>query len=65
MTNLIIFGQVEIDNGIVKLTLMNPSGLITSIGYKGVDNVLEYRNAEGRRGLVQPLPNVKIHEKYS
>ncbi|KAL1566779.1 rhamnogalacturonan endolyase [Salvia divinorum] len=42
--------HVEIDNGIVKLTLMNPSGLITSIGYKGVDNILEYRNTEGRRG---------------
>ncbi|XP_057807279.1 probable rhamnogalacturonate lyase B isoform X2 [Salvia miltiorrhiza] len=42
--------HVEIDNGIVRLTLMNPAGLITSLGYKGVSNILEYRNREGRRG---------------
>ncbi|KAG6401146.1 hypothetical protein SASPL_137991 [Salvia splendens] len=44
--------RVEIDNGIVKLTLMNPGGLITSVGYNGVDNILEYSLTEDRRGLV-------------
>ncbi|KAG6400828.1 hypothetical protein SASPL_137672 [Salvia splendens] len=42
--------HVEIDNGIVKLTLMNPGGLITSVGYNGVDNILEYSLTEDRRG---------------
>ncbi|KAH6837516.1 Rhamnogalacturonate lyase family protein [Perilla frutescens var. hirtella] len=41
---------VEIDNGIVKLTLLKPAGLMSSLGYKGVSNILEYRNAEERRG---------------
>ncbi|KAH6837611.1 Rhamnogalacturonate lyase family protein [Perilla frutescens var. hirtella] len=42
--------HVEIDNGIVKLTLLKPAGLMSSLGYKGVSNILEYRNAEERRG---------------
>lgn len=42
--------HVEIDNGIVKIALSKPAGLITSLGYKGVNNILEYRNKEERRG---------------
>lgn len=42
--------QVEIYNGIVRITLMNPSGMISSIGDGRTANVLEYRNKEARRG---------------
>ncbi|KAL8550183.1 hypothetical protein ACS0TY_008856 [Phlomoides rotata] len=42
--------HVEIDNGFVKLTLLNPKGKISSVGYKGIDNILEYRNKETQRG---------------
>ncbi|XP_047965171.1 rhamnogalacturonate lyase B-like [Salvia hispanica] len=42
--------HVEIDNGIVKITLSNPTGMITSLGYKNITNILEYRFVEGRRG---------------
>ncbi|GER47099.1 rhamnogalacturonate lyase family protein [Striga asiatica] len=42
--------HVEIDNGIVKLTLLKPSGFITGVGYRGIKNILEYKNAEDRRG---------------
>ncbi|KAG6387600.1 hypothetical protein SASPL_152792 [Salvia splendens] len=40
--------HVEIENGIVKITLSNPTGMITSLGYKNITNVLEYRLVEGR-----------------
>ncbi|GFP94449.1 rhamnogalacturonate lyase [Phtheirospermum japonicum] len=42
--------HVEMDNGIVKLTLLQPSGYISGIGYKEIDNVLEYQNKENQRG---------------
>ncbi|XP_057807277.1 probable rhamnogalacturonate lyase B [Salvia miltiorrhiza] len=42
--------HVEIDNGIVKITLSNPGGMITSVGYKKTTNILQYRFKEGRRG---------------
>ncbi|XP_073275004.1 uncharacterized protein [Primulina huaijiensis] len=42
--------HVEMNNGIVKLQLSNPSGLITGVGYGGIENVLEYRYKETRRG---------------
>ncbi|KAL1540765.1 rhamnogalacturonan endolyase [Salvia divinorum] len=42
--------HVEIDNGIVRITLSNPGGMITSLGYKSITNVLEYHLEEGRRG---------------
>ncbi|KAL0396467.1 UNVERIFIED_CONTAM: hypothetical protein Scaly_0095100 [Sesamum calycinum] len=46
----VLDNHVEIDNGIVKLTLLKPSGMITSVGYKGINNVLEYRFKETQRG---------------
>ncbi|CAA0821037.1 Rhamnogalacturonate lyase family protein, partial [Striga hermonthica] len=42
--------HVEMDNGIVKLTLLKPSGFITGVSYRGIENILEYKNAEDRRG---------------
>ncbi|KAL0381701.1 UNVERIFIED_CONTAM: hypothetical protein Sangu_0234400 [Sesamum angustifolium] len=46
----VLDNHVEIDNGIVKLTLLKPSGMITGVGYKGINNVLEYRFKETQRG---------------
>ncbi|KAL2521810.1 Rhamnogalacturonate lyase family protein [Forsythia ovata] len=42
--------HVMLDNGIVKLTLLSPNGLIAGIQYKGVENVLDYHLREPRRG---------------
>ncbi|GER26213.1 rhamnogalacturonate lyase family protein, partial [Striga asiatica] len=42
--------HVVMDNGIVKLELTKPSGLISGISYGGVNNVLEYKNKETQRG---------------
>ncbi|XP_051132850.1 probable rhamnogalacturonate lyase B [Andrographis paniculata] len=43
--------NVDIDNGIVKLILTRPGGLIAAIEYKGIiDNVLEKRYHQNRRG---------------
>ncbi|KAL7143867.1 hypothetical protein ABFS83_08G220400 [Erythranthe nasuta] len=42
--------HVDIDNGIVKLTLTKPTGLMAGLAYKGVKNILERRNKETQRG---------------
>lgn len=42
-----------IDNGIVKVTLSNPGGLVTGIEYNGIDNLLEYQNDESNRGYMK------------
>ncbi|EFJ05307.1 hypothetical protein SELMODRAFT_137340 [Selaginella moellendorffii] len=42
--------QIVLDNGIVRITLTSPGGLITSISYGGIDNLLEVANAETNRG---------------
>lgn len=38
------------DNGIVKLTLTSPQGLIAGLSYEGVNNILDWRNRETYRG---------------
>ncbi|KAG9440126.1 hypothetical protein H6P81_020291 [Aristolochia fimbriata] len=50
--------HVEIDNGIVKLTLSRPDGMVTGISYKGLDNLLEVRNREINRGYWDIVWNV-------
>ncbi|KAK4274200.1 hypothetical protein QN277_017463 [Acacia crassicarpa] len=42
--------HVVVENGIVKVTLSNPEGIVTGIEYNGVDNLLEYLNEESNRG---------------
>ncbi|KAG1361069.1 putative rhamnogalacturonate lyase B [Cocos nucifera] len=41
---------VIIDNGILRLTLSNPGGIVTGVQYNGVDNLLEVANKEDNRG---------------
>ncbi|XWS45038.1 hypothetical protein CRYUN_Cryun15aG0102000 [Craigia yunnanensis] len=42
--------KVVIDNGLVEVTIENPSGYLTGIKYKGVDNVLESRHDNDNKG---------------
>ncbi|XP_047973030.1 rhamnogalacturonate lyase B-like isoform X2 [Salvia hispanica] len=42
--------HVHLDNGIVKLTLVKPSGTIAKVGYQEVENILDNRHTETRRG---------------
>ncbi|GER34521.1 rhamnogalacturonate lyase [Striga asiatica] len=46
----ILHHHVVMDNGIVNLKLTKPTGLISGIAYRGVKNVLEYKNKETKRG---------------
>ena len=39
-----------IDNGLVEVTIENPSGYLTGIKYKGLDNVLESSNHNSNKG---------------
>ncbi|KAI0514082.1 hypothetical protein KFK09_010116 [Dendrobium nobile] len=41
---------VVIDNGIMKLTLSKPEGIVTGVQYNGVDNLMEILNKEDNRG---------------
>lgn len=43
---IIIIIQVDIDNGIVQITLTNPGGLLKGIKYGGIDNLLELHNQD-------------------
>ncbi|VVA90661.1 unnamed protein product [Arabis nemorensis] len=50
------------DNGILQLTLSNPSGFVTGIRYNGIENVLAYTGGENDRGywdLVWNFPGKK------
>ncbi|KAJ1393114.1 Rhamnogalacturonate lyase [Sesbania bispinosa] len=54
--------HVMMDNGILKVTLSNPDGIVTGIQYKGIDNLLEVLNQESNRGywdLVWGSPGTK------
>ncbi|XP_058780720.1 probable rhamnogalacturonate lyase B [Vicia villosa] len=42
--------HVVMDNGILKVTLSNPDGIVTGIEYNGIDNLLEVLNDESNRG---------------
>ncbi|KAG9440118.1 hypothetical protein H6P81_020283 [Aristolochia fimbriata] len=59
--HLRILGRhVEIDNGIVTLTLLNPEGSVTRIRYNGIDNLMQLNARETNRGywdLVWNDPN--------
>lgn len=40
------------ENGILKVTLSNPGGIVTGIQYNNIDNVLEVLNEESNRGYI-------------
>ncbi|XP_004501055.1 uncharacterized protein [Cicer arietinum] len=42
--------HVVMDNGILRVTLSNPEGIVTGIQYNGIDNLLEVLNDESNRG---------------
>ncbi|XP_047268372.1 uncharacterized protein LOC107871520 [Capsicum annuum] len=42
--------HVLVDNGILNITFSCPEGMITSIQYNGIDNLLENKNKENNRG---------------
>lgn len=42
--------HITLDNGIVRVTISKPAGIITGIRYGGLDNLLEILNKETNRG---------------
>ncbi|XP_010475808.1 PREDICTED: uncharacterized protein LOC104755166 [Camelina sativa] len=42
--------HVVMDNGIARVTLSKPDGIVTGIEYNGIDNLLEVLNEEVNRG---------------
>ncbi|KAL0812927.1 hypothetical protein Bca101_069370 [Brassica carinata] len=42
--------HVVMDNGIARVTLSKPDGIVTGIEYNGIDNLLEVLNEESNRG---------------
>lgn len=44
--------QVKMNNGILKLRLINPTGLIKGISYNEIPNLLDGQYDVSRRGLV-------------
>ncbi|KAK1276221.1 hypothetical protein QJS04_geneDACA005768 [Acorus gramineus] len=43
--------HVVMDNGILKVTLSKPEGIVTGVQYNGLDNLMEIINAEENRGI--------------
>ncbi|KAI5654776.1 hypothetical protein M9H77_31963 [Catharanthus roseus] len=55
-------GYVVMGNGLIKVTLSNPGGMVTGIEYNGIDNVLDVHQKESRRGywdVVWDRPSIK------
>ncbi|KAK3021722.1 hypothetical protein RJ639_046068, partial [Escallonia herrerae] len=53
-TNVKLINQgsnVILDNGLVRLTIVKPQGLLTGIKYGGMDNLLDSKSGETSRGL--------------
>lgn len=44
--------QVVMENGMLKVTLSNPEGIVTGIQYNDIDNLLEVLNDESNRGYI-------------
>lgn len=42
--------QVILDNGLLKVTISNPQGYVTGIMYGGMDNLLDVKSSESKRG---------------
>ncbi|MED6216757.1 hypothetical protein PIB30_010788 [Stylosanthes scabra] len=42
--------HVVMENGIVRVTISNPEGIVTGIQYNGIDNLLEVLNDKSNRG---------------
>lgn len=42
--------HIVLDNGILRVTLSKPGGIVNGIAYNGIDNLLEVRNREDNRG---------------
>lgn len=42
--------QVILDNGLLKVTISNPQGYVTGIKYAGMDNLLDVKSSESKRG---------------
>ncbi|KAK3039680.1 LOW QUALITY PROTEIN: hypothetical protein RJ639_027021 [Escallonia herrerae] len=53
-TNVKLINQgsnVLLDNGLVRLTIVKPQGVLTGIKYGGMDNILDSKSGETSRGL--------------
>lgn len=44
------FLQVILDNGLLKVTISNPQGYVIGITYGGMDNILDVKSSESKRG---------------
>ncbi|EEF35155.1 lyase, putative [Ricinus communis] len=57
--------RMVIDNGILQITLLNPTGDVIGIKYNGIDNVLGTQNGEGNRGYWDVVWNIPgTHVSY-
>ncbi|GAY55649.1 hypothetical protein CUMW_165830 [Citrus unshiu] len=60
--------EVVMSNGLVQVTVSRPGGGVTGIKYKGIDNLLDYKNKEERTrgvlgcnlGMSQEIPTGRL-----